>query len=164
MFSSEPKSAQGDSSEAAPMEVTGIGPSVEGQKKVLVIDDDPVTVKALTIALNGKGYAVYSAVNGSEAISVVHEKNPDMLLVDVCLPPDVTLGGAAPWDGFQVTRWLQHNSAKKIPTIIISASDKADYKKYAAMIGAESFMAKPLNSALLFQSIETALAGQAANP
>lgn len=164
MFSSELKSAQGDFSEAAPTAVTGIGSSSEGQKKILVIDDDPVTVMALTVALTGQGYAVCSAVNGSEAISVVHEEHPDMLLVDVCLPPDVTLGGAAPWDGFQVTRWLQHNSAKKIPAIIMSATDKADYKKYAAMIGAESFMAKPLSSALLFQSIESALAGQAPSP
>jgi two-component system OmpR family response regulator len=145
--------------ETASTVVTGISPSSEAQKKILVVDDDPVTVKALTIALNGQGYAVYSAINGSEAVNLVHEEHPDMLLVDVCLPPDVTLGGAAPWDGFQVTRWLQHVSAKKMPAIIISATDKADYKKYAAMIGAEAFMAKPLSHDVLFQSIESALAG-----
>jgi CheY-like chemotaxis protein len=164
MSSRELKSVQADLSETAPTAGAGIGPLIEARKKILVVDDDPVTVRALTIALNGEGYAVYSAVNGSEAISVVHEESPDMLLVDVCLPPDVTSGGAAPWDGFQVTRLLQHISGKKIPAIIISATDKADYKKYAAMIGAETFMAKPLSSATLFQSIESALAGTSPSP
>jgi CheY-like chemotaxis protein len=158
MSSRELKSVQVDLGAPAPTAVIGIGPSIEERKKILVIDDDPVTVKALTIALNGKGYAVYSAFNGSEAIRVVREENPDMLLVDVGLPADGALGGEAPWDGFQVTRWLQHLTAKKIPTIIISASDKADYRKYAAMIGAEGFMPKPLNPLLLFQAIELALA------
>lgn len=150
-----------DLSEKAPVAGVGNSPSIEGLKKILVVDDDPVTVKALTIVLNSGGYAVYSAVNGSEAASVVCVENPDMLLVDVGLPPDVTSGGTGPWDGFQVARWLQHLSAKTIPAIIISATDKADYKKYAAMIGAAAFMAKPLNNVTLFQSIESALAGQA---
>jgi CheY-like chemotaxis protein len=139
-------------------DLDGTAPSL---KKILVVDDDPVTVKALTLALNREGYTVYSTFNGSEAASVVCMENPDMLLVDVGLPPDAASGGAGPWDGFQVARWLQHLNAKTIPAIIISATDKADYKKYAAMIGATAFMAKPLDNGALFQSIESALASPA---
>lgn len=151
MSSRELKPAQNTLGETAPK-------GAETQKKILVIDDDPVTIRALTGALTSKGYAVSSARDGAEAIGMVREDIPDMLLVDVNLEPHDAFGGAAMFDGFQVTRWLRHVTAKNIPAIIISASDKADYRSYAAKIGAESFMAKPISNAALLQSIEAGLA------
>ena len=151
MVSREQNSAQDGSGEISP-EVT------DTRKKILVIDDDPVTLMALTHSLNGRGFAVYSARDGSEAIGVVREEDPDMLVVDVDLSAHDIFGAAGTWDGFQVTRWLRYACARKIPAIIISATDKEDYKKYAERIGAETFMAKPLSSDVLCQSIESALA------
>ena len=149
------KQNQNAPGEAAPKEA-------EPKKKILVVDDDPVTVKALTLALTSKGYAVSSACDGSEAIGVVRDDTPDMLLVDVNLEPQDAFGGAALFDGFQVTRWLRNVTAKNIPAIIISATDKADYRRYAAKIGAETFLAKPISNATLLQAIEAGLAGQSA--
>jgi len=126
------------------------------RKKILVVDDDPITVKTLSLTLNAKGYEVLSATDGSEAISIIREQNPDMMLVDVGLPPD--LGGARLSDGFQVTWWLQRANPRKIPAIIISGSDKPAYKQQAAAIGADGFMSKPLNKELLLNAIESALA------
>ena len=152
MSSREQKPVQNVPGETAPKET-------KTQKKILVVDDDPLTVKALTLALSSRGYAVYSARDGAEAISVVRDDVPDMLLVDVNLEPADAFDGAALWDGFQVTRWLRHVTARKIPAIMMSAADKADYRTYAAKIGAESFMPKPVSYAALLQSIETGLAG-----
>ena len=152
MSAREQKPTQDPLGESAPK-----GP--ETQKKILVVDDDPVTVKALTLALTSKGYAVYSARDGAEAIGVVRDDVPDMLLVDVNLEPHEGFDGAAIWDGFQVTRWLRHVTAKNIPAIMISATDKADYKTYAAKIGAETFLAKPISNADLMLSIEAGIAG-----
>jgi two-component system KDP operon response regulator KdpE len=129
----------------------------EPRKKVLIVDDDPVVVKALTLTLHAKGYQVLSALDGAEAISVIRDKEPDVMLVDVGLPPDIASGGAVLSDGFQVTRWLQLANAKKIPTIIISGSNKVDYKRRAVAVGADGFMAKPINKDVLFDSIEAAL-------
>jgi two-component system, OmpR family, response regulator len=157
LFSRAQKSVQKDLGEKAPAVFSGIGPTIEAQKKVLVVDDDPVIVEVLTMMLEGRGYAVCSAASGAEAIRMVRAENPDMLLVDVSLPADAASGDTALWDGFQITRFLRHVSAKRIPAIIMSASDKADYKKYAAMVGAEAFLSKPISSAKLFQSIESAL-------
>jgi len=125
------------------------------RKKILVVDDDPITVKTLSLTLNAKGYEVFSATDGSEAISIIRQENPDMMLVDVGLPPD--LGGARLSDGFQVTQWLQRANSRKIPAIIISGSDKPAYKGQAAAIGADAFMAKPINKEILLDSIESAL-------
>jgi DNA-binding response OmpR family regulator len=155
MSAREQKLVQNGPGETAPIKA-------ETQKKILVVDDDPVTVKALTLALTSKGYAVSSASDGSQAIGIVRDETPDMLLVDVNLEPHDAFGGAALFDGFQVTRWLRHVTAKQIPAIIISATDKADYRTYAAKIGAETFMAKPISNAALLQAIEAGLAGSPA--
>lgn len=154
MSAREQKPVQNTFGETAPKKA-------ETPKKILVVDDDPVTVKALTVALTSKGYTVFSASDGSEAIGVVRDNAPDMLLVDVNLEPQSDFGGAALFDGFQVTRWLRHTTAKHIPAIMISATDKPDYRTYAAKIGAETFMAKPISNAALLQAIEAGLAGPA---
>jgi two-component system cell cycle response regulator len=128
------------------------------RKKILVVDDDPITVKTLSMTLNAKGYNVLSAGSGPEAIGIVRDENPDMMLVDVCLAPDAATGGMNPWDGFQVARWLQHANTRKIPAIMISSSDKPEYKQRAEDVGADSFMAKPIDNTLLLASIASALA------
>ena len=125
-------------------------------KKILVVDDDPITVKTLSLTLNARGYKVVSATDGSEAISVIRRENPDLMLIDVGLAAD--LGGARLCDGFQVTRWLLRANFRKIPAIIISGTDKPSYKRQAAAVGADGFMAKPIDKNQLFHSIESALA------
>lgn len=127
------------------------------RKKILVVDDDPVMVKTLSMTLGPRGYKVLSAKDGAEAITLMRDEKPDMLLVDVHLPPDVPNGGAVPWDGFQLTHWLRHVNTAKIPLIFMSGSDKPEFKKQAAAVGADGFMPKPLNSSALLSSIDIAL-------
>src|ERR1700743_1480393 len=86
---------------------TGSEEAGEARKKILVVDDDPIIVKTLTLTLNARGYDVLSAVDAADAIGKMRDAKPDMLLVDVTLPPDCASGGVVPWNGFQVTQWLQ---------------------------------------------------------
>lgn len=135
-------------------------PDPEGsvtRKKVLVVDDDQVVAKALSLKLKGKGYNVICASDCAQAIQVVREQDPDIMLVDVGLPPDIAMGGANLSDGFQVTRWLKLANTRKIPSIIISGSDKPAYRRQAAAVGADGFLAKPINDEALMDSIECAL-------
>lgn len=128
------------------------------RKKILVVDDDEVVAKSLSLALNARGYQVLCATDSAEAIQMVREQDPDVMLVDVGLPQDVSIGGAHLEDGFKVARWLQISNTKKIPSIIISGSNKASYQRQALAVGAEAFLAKPLNNDVLVESIESALA------
>lgn len=146
-----------------PSTQTGTQGAGEARKKILVVDDDPVIVKTLTLTLNARGYDVLSAVDAADAIGKMRDANPDMLLVDVTLPPDCASGGVVPWNGFQVTQWLQRMATGKIPTIIISGTDKPGYKEKAVAAGAEAFMTKPLDNALLLGSIASALANCGSN-
>jgi len=129
----------------------------QARKKVLLIEDDPVVVKMLSFALGRGGYRVLTTDDAADAISLMRDENPDVLLVDVTLPPDIGSGAAQLADGFQLTRWLHYATGKKTPAIIISGSDRPDYKRKAVDAGATEFMAKPVDYSLLLASIASAL-------
>jgi CheY-like chemotaxis protein len=126
-------------------------------KKILVVDDDPVTVQALSLKLRAIGYSVVTASDGSQALNTTRREKPDAMLLDVNFPPDVAHGGGVPWNGFLIAEWLQHlEDVKHTPVILISASDRADYKKRASDVGATAFLPKPIDSEALLTSLETA--------
>jgi two-component system KDP operon response regulator KdpE len=131
--------------------------SAEPRKKILVIDDDAVIVKALSMGLKSRGYDVVAAADGAQAIAMMQQERPDMMVVDVCLAQDVSCGGVGHWDGFQVTRWLQRMNSARIPAIIISGTNKPEYKEQAAAVGADDFLPKPLNLHVLLGCIATSL-------
>jgi len=56
-------------------------------EKILVVDDNPVTLKALSLALEPKGYEVFTAVDGPEAFTIVRREKPDLILLDIFFPP-----------------------------------------------------------------------------
>jgi CheY-like chemotaxis protein len=124
------------------------------KKKILLVDDDAVVTKILSFTLKSRGYEVLTATDGSEALALMRDDTPDMLLIDVGLEPDVNLQ----WDGFQVTDWIRRVNGK-IPTIIISGSDDLEFAERAAAAGAQAYFAKPIDTDHLLASIASALAG-----
>jgi chemosensory pili system protein ChpA (sensor histidine kinase/response regulator) len=134
----------------------------ERPKKILIIDDDPVILLALSNALKSGGYQVITAGDGGEAISQVREERPDMLLVDVCLPLDMTGCGALGWDGFQIARWIR-NLNHKAPAIMMSSTDKPEYRQKATDAGARGFLTKPISKTLLLAAIATVFGHQRAS-
>jgi CheY-like chemotaxis protein len=125
------------------------------RKKIMVVDDDPIILKTLSFTLQSKGFKVVTATDGSQAIGLMRDESPDMMLVDVTLPPDVGAGGVVPWDGFQVAQWIRRMNGR-VPTIVISGTDRPDYQQRAKALGAE-FFAKPINNDLLLASIASAI-------
>jgi CheY-like chemotaxis protein len=153
---------------ASPPEIKLTVPEIEPldggvpRKKILVIDDDAVIVKTLTLTLTANGYKVIPAMDASAGLSLMRQEKPDLMLVDVTFPPDVSGGGIGQWDGFQVTRWLQQTTNKKIPTIIISGTNKPEYIQKALDAGANGFLPKPIDKQLLLETIAKAIKEQAA--
>src|SRR5262245_54925812 len=113
---------------AAPASDVALREPGSPRKKILVVDDDPVIRQTLSLKLKSKGYDVVTASEGAEAISAVRDEKPDLMLMDICFPPDVASGGNVPWDGFTLTQWLRHvGGAAKIPTILMSGVEQANY-------------------------------------
>jgi CheY-like chemotaxis protein len=121
------------------------------------VDDDLVVLKSLSFILKASGYQVVTATDGGGAIGQVRDERPDMLLVDVCLPIDTAIAGTAGWDGFQIARWVRHLSCKA-PAIMMSGSDRPEYREKATAAGARGFLAKPIDNGLLLNSIASAFA------
>lgn len=126
------------------------------KKKILLVDDDAVVLKILSFTLKSRGYDVVTATDGSAALGLMRDEDPDLLLIDVGLAPDVELH----WDGFQVADWIRRVNGS-IPMIMISGATNPEYAERAAAAGAQAFFAKPIEIDHLFASIATVLAGNA---
>ena len=130
--------------------------------KILVVDDSIVIVKTLSMKLTAHGYAVFTARDGSEAVSIVRRERPDVIIVDITFPPDVGHGGGVPWDGFLIMDWMRRiDEVRDTPFIFITGSESEEYRKKAIAKGAISFFHKPIDHDSLLHVIEEALAHRA---
>ena len=127
--------------------------------KILIVDDDQITLKTTSMKLEAEGYAVVTAADGSEAIKRVREEKPDLVLLDVMFPPDVAHGGGVPWDGFLLLRWLRTlEQSSKLPVLLITA-DAIRYRNRALASGAAGIFDKPLDFDRLLPMIQRIVQG-----
>ena len=127
-------------------------------KKILVVDDNVVILKTISMKLAAHGYEVCTAEDGAGAVGAVRRAKPDLILLDLSFPPDVAHGGGVPWDGFLIMDWLRRlEEAKGIPVIIITGGDPVKYKDRALAAGAASFFHKPINNDELLTIIRKTL-------
>ncbi len=128
------------------------------QKKILIVDDNVIILKTLSMKLSAKGYEVITAADGASAVSTVRRDRPDLILLDITFPPDVAHGGGVAWDGFLIMTWLgRMDEAKGIPIFIITSGDPDKLKAKAKAAGAVGFFQKPINTDELIASIRQTL-------
>lgn len=81
-------------------------------KKILLVDDEPLVIKALSKRLLSEGFDLYHAADGQEAMTKVDQIKPDLILLDIIMPK---------LDGISVLKKLKENSAtQNIPVIILT--------------------------------------------
>ncbi|GAG04656.1 unnamed protein product, partial [marine sediment metagenome] len=81
--------------------------------RILVADDDPLSIKLLNFRLRSVGHEVIFAVNGGEALEIATREKPDLVLLDIMMPV---------MNGFQVLRKLKlQEGTKNIPVIILTS-------------------------------------------
>ena len=132
--------------------------AIPGGKKILVVDDDQIILKTLSIALISNGYQVFTATDGPGAASIVAQERPDLILLDLLFPPDAANVGGALQDGFFIIEWLRRmGEAADIPIIIISGDKSAKDKKNALAIGVVGFFPKPIDRVALLAAIRATL-------
>jgi CheY-like chemotaxis protein len=130
------------------------------RRKILIVDDDAVIRKALTMKLESQGYAVVAAVDGADALRALCEEKPDLVLLDINYPPDIAHGGGVPWDGFLLMRWLRGiEQVGAAPIIFMTGSDPGGYRERALACGAMGLFHKPVDLGALLAAIERILDG-----
>jgi DNA-binding response OmpR family regulator len=127
-------------------------------KKVLVVDDNEIILKTISLKLKGAGYQVITALDGSEAVAATRKEMPDLILLDISFPPDV---GGIEWDGFRIMDWFRRlDTSKKVPIIIITGLEDSKHRARASSSGAVAFFQKPLDHDDLLKVIRATLGSQ----
>ena len=120
-------------------------PPIGQDRKILVVDDNGVVLKAFELKLKALGFKVYTATDGSGAVSTARQELPDLIVLDINFPPEVGASGLQ-WDGFNIMEWMRRfREVADIPVIIITSGDPAKYKARALAGGASAFFQKPIN-------------------
>jgi CheY-like chemotaxis protein len=136
--------------------------TAQSPKKILVVDDNEIILKTISLKLQGAGYKVVTALDGSEAVAFARKESPDLILLDISFPPDV---GGVEWDGFRIMEWFHRlETAKKIPIIIITGSEDAKFKDRAVTGGAVAFFHKPIDHDDLLKVIRATFGTAASQP
>ncbi len=114
-----------------------IGNLSETRPKVLIVDDEMDTLLPLKRSLEVENYIVVEALNGQEALDIVKNEIPDIILLDIMLPG---------MDGYEVCSRLKNNAlTKNIPIIMLTARDNVKEKVKGLETGADDYVAKPYN-------------------
>ncbi len=138
------------------MDNSDVMPLSFSAKKILVVDDNPIILRVLSLALKSAGYDVFTAVDGPEAFTIVLQKQPDLILLDIFFPPDISQVGNT-WDAFQIMHWLQHMGgpqASRIPVFLISGADPGEYRDRCLAAGAANYFQKPVKMPELLDAIQ----------
>lgn len=118
-----------------------------GAKKIMVIDDSVVIQKMVEIALENHPYQLTTAMKGDEAIKLVKETKPQLILLDIMLPD---------MSGLDVMKAVKALGAsyQSIPIIILSGKDSPQDKDTAISNGANDFLTKPFHDEDLIAKVK----------
>jgi two-component system, sensor histidine kinase and response regulator len=109
--------------------------------RVLIVDDEPHNRQLLEVMLAPAGYLLQTAASGEEALAIVAQHPPDLILLDVMMPG---------MDGHEVTAAIKGNPAtRNVPIIIVTALDEHQVRMRGLDAGAEDFLTKPVDRAEL---------------
>jgi two-component system, cell cycle response regulator len=104
---------------------------------ILVVDDNPDNLDIISTRLRYRGYEVAVAERGDEAIGMVHEVTPDLILLDIMMPD---------MDGYEVARRIRADAGiGYIPIIVVTARDSTEDKVTGLDAGADDYLTKPIN-------------------
>jgi CheY-like chemotaxis protein len=119
---------------------------------ILVIDDDPVLRRVITLALEAAGHSVLRCENGKKAIDFLEHDRADLLITDIIMPE---------MDGVETVR-AARRLHPGLPILAMSGGgsfDPADYLGMAQAFGATDVLAKPFHAAELVERVAQLLAG-----
>jgi CheY-like chemotaxis protein len=107
--------------------------------KLLIVDDEPLTVDMLQTFLQINGYETIGALNGEDGLVMVQVEQPEMMILDLMLP-DI--------EGFEVCRRIRtlpdYARYAGIPVLVLSARIEESSRKRAMEVGANAYLTKPV--------------------
>ena len=121
-------------------------------EKILVVDDDPDILDALTMILESKGYQVTAARDGKECLANLKAEKPDLLILDLLMPK---MDGFAVCKELQDPRWSKYRDTPIL--ILTSVREDASRRRYELETGLElnvdDYVEKPMSPDILLERV-----------
>ncbi len=116
---------------------------------ILIADDEPNQLELMSFNLSNAGYSIIKATNGKEAIELIENHSPDLIILDWMMPK---------MSGIDVCRTLRSRSeTKQIPIIILSARSEDADKSLGLDTGADDYISKPFSPKELISRVKALL-------
>jgi two-component system KDP operon response regulator KdpE len=116
------------------------------KKRILVVDDEAQITRVLRTSLSAQGYSIRSAGDGDEALRVMKEWTPDLVITDLGMPN---------MNGVELCRHIRANS--QLPIIVLSVREQERTKIEALDAGADDYVTKPFSMNELLARVRAAL-------
>lgn len=132
---------------------TTISDDARSSKKqlVLAVDDSPTVRKLVSLTLTREGFEVITAVDGIEALNILSERLPDIILSDINMPK---------LNGYKLCKFVKkHERTQSIPVVMLSGKEGVFDKMRGKMNGCDDFITKPFESAELVAKVREILSG-----
>lgn len=114
-------------------------------KRVLLIEDEPNIIEAISFILSRDGWAVATHSNGHDAVEVVLDAPPDLLILDVMLPGQ---------SGLDILRVLRETFGPgELPVMMLTARGQLKDREMAEKAGVNRFMTKPFSNAEMLEAV-----------
>lgn len=108
---------------------------------ILIVDDNQMNLKLVRVVLSGEGYEVRTAADAEEALGVLEQWHPSLILMDIQLPG---------MDGLQLTRRLKAAAAtREILIVAITAYAMKGDEQKALAAGCDGYLTKPIDTRIL---------------
>jgi two-component system KDP operon response regulator KdpE len=117
-----------------------------GKANILVVDDEPQITRVLKTTLSSLGYGIRTAADGEEALGVITEWSPDLIITDLRMPT---------MSGLELCRHVRAKS--RIPIIVLSVKGEEKIKVDALDAGADDYVTKPFSVNELLARVRAAL-------
>jgi DNA-binding response OmpR family regulator len=119
-------------------------------KRILVVDDDPDIVTAISATLADLGASVDTAGDGNTAVALAEEKEPDLVILDIMLPQK---------SGFLVLEKLRRNQPRSEGprVVMITGNEGRRHRQYAEALGVDEYLTKPFRMDRLREATEKLL-------
>jgi two-component system OmpR family response regulator len=114
---------------------------------VLAVDDEPDTLKLVTLILSRAGHEVLSVERGQDALTQVDHRRPDVILLDIMLPD---------MDGFSVAQKLR-TKMEKVPPIIFFSARAAPEDQITGRTLGDGYLMKPVRLTTLLEAVKKVL-------
>jgi two-component system KDP operon response regulator KdpE len=120
--------------------------SADEKQNILVVDDEPQITRVLKTTLSSRGYGVRTASDGDDALQLMKNWMPDLVITDLRMPN---------MDGLELCRYIRSKS--NIPIIVLSVKGEEKIKVEALDAGADDYVTKPFSITELLARVRASL-------